>query len=121
MPWSKTDYPNTFKNLSEDVRGKAIEISNALLREGYEEDRAIAIGLSQARETIEGKAEDRPHYEIHARENDWVLRKKNSSSVIYKESTKSKLLNKAKSYVTDHDGVLVVQREDGSIEDTLFE
>lgn len=121
MPWSKTDYPNTFKNVNEDVRNKAIEIGNALLREGYEEERAIAIGLSQARETIEGKSEGRPHYEVHAREDDWIFTKKDSSHAIYSEPTKSKLLSKAKPYVNDHEGVLVVHREDGSVEETLYE
>jgi uncharacterized protein YdaT len=48
MPWTKKDYPNSMKNLPEDVRNKAIEIANALLKEGYDEDRAIPIGISQA-------------------------------------------------------------------------
>ena len=121
MPWNEHDYPNTFKNLNTDVRKKAIEISNALLREGYEEERAIAIGLSQARETIEGKSEDRPHYEVRARKEDWVFTKKNSSSAIYSETTKSALLDKAKPYVTDHDGVLTIYLEDGTQEKVLYE
>ncbi|MDW0110096.1 DUF2188 domain-containing protein [Sporosarcina aquimarina] len=121
MPWSKNDYPDTFKNVSTDVRNKAIEISNALLKEGYEEGRAISIGLSQAREAIEGKSEDRPHYEVKARDDDWVLRKKNSTSVIYSEDTKNVLLEKAKPYVTDHDGVLTVYHADGTKESTLYE
>ncbi|VDG96612.1 Uncharacterized protein conserved in bacteria [Lysinibacillus sphaericus] len=121
MPWTKDDYPDTFKNVGADVRNKAIEIGNALLREGYEEGRAISIGLSQARETVEGKAEDRPHFEVRSRENEWVLKKKNASSVIYKEDTKSTLLDKAKPYVNEHDGVLTVYREDGTKEQTLYE
>lgn len=121
MPWTKNDYPDSYKNLEADVRNKAIEIANALLREGYEDGRAISIGLSQARETIEGKAENRPHFEVRKREDDWALSKKNSSSVIYKEDTKSALLDKAKSYTTEHDGVLTVYREDGTKEQTLYE
>lgn len=31
MPWSKKEYPDSMKNLPEDVRAKAIEIANALL------------------------------------------------------------------------------------------
>lgn len=121
MPWTKNEYPDTFKNVSTDVRNKAIEISNALVREGYEEGRAISIGLSQARETIEGKSEDRRHYEVKARDNDWVLKKKDSSNVIFSEKTKSELLEKAKPYVTDHDGVLTVYHADGTIEHTMYE
>lgn len=121
MPWTKDDYPDTFKNVETDVRNKAIEIGNALLREGYDEGRAISIGLSQARETIEGKAEDRPHFEVVPREDEWVLKKKNASSVIYKENTKTALLDKAKTYVNDHEGVLTIHRADGTKEHTLYE
>ncbi|GAB6990479.1 DUF2188 domain-containing protein [Paenibacillus pini] len=48
MPWNKQDYPVSMKNLKPRIRNKAIEIANALLDEGYEEGRAIAIGTSQA-------------------------------------------------------------------------
>ncbi|GIO69688.1 hypothetical protein VQ056_15080 [Paenibacillus sp. JTLBN-2024] len=48
MPWNKHDYPVSMKNLEPRVRNKAVEIANALLEEGYEEGRAIAIGTAQA-------------------------------------------------------------------------
>lgn len=50
MPWSKNDYPPSMKNLDSRIRNKAVEIANALLDEGYEEGRAIAIGTSKAEE-----------------------------------------------------------------------
>lgn len=50
MPWSKNDYPPSMKNLDERVRNKAVEIANALLDEGYEEGRAIAIATAKAEE-----------------------------------------------------------------------
>lgn len=50
MPWSKHDYPPSMKNLSPRVRDKAVEIANALLKEGSEEGRAIAIGTAKAEE-----------------------------------------------------------------------
>ncbi|ANS74976.1 hypothetical protein AWM70_10490 [Paenibacillus yonginensis] len=50
MPWSKNDYPPSMKNLDPRVRGKAVEIANALLEDGYEEGRAIAIGTAKAEE-----------------------------------------------------------------------
>jgi uncharacterized protein YdaT len=37
-------------NLPEAVRDKAIEIANALLAEGYDEGRAIRIGIAKAKE-----------------------------------------------------------------------
>lgn len=50
MPWTATRYPASMQNLPEAVRRKAIEIANALLAEGYEEGRAIRIGIAKARE-----------------------------------------------------------------------
>lgn len=53
MPWSDNDYPISLKNLTPEVRDKAIEIANALLEEGYEEGRAIAIATAKAEEWAE--------------------------------------------------------------------
>lgn len=48
MPWSTRDYPTSMKNLTAEVRHKAIDVANALLDEGYEEGRAIVIATAQA-------------------------------------------------------------------------
>lgn len=50
MPWTKNDYPPSLKNLMAPVRNKAVEIANALLDEGYDEGKAIAIATSKAEE-----------------------------------------------------------------------
>lgn len=50
MPWTKTDYPNSMKNLPRVVRNKAIEIANALFKKGnMEEGRIIATAISHAK------------------------------------------------------------------------
>jgi uncharacterized protein YdaT len=50
MPWTKTDYPNSLKNLPQVVRNKAIEIANALFEKGnMEEGRLIATAISLAK------------------------------------------------------------------------
>ena len=33
MPWNKRDYPDSFNHLHKDVRNKAIDIANALLKD----------------------------------------------------------------------------------------
>ena len=38
------------RNLSPEIRLKAIKIANALLEEGYEEGRAIRIAVAKAKE-----------------------------------------------------------------------
>ena len=55
MPWTKENYPASLKNFMAPVRNKAIEIANALLNEGAEEDRAIAIATSKAEEWAENR------------------------------------------------------------------
>ena len=49
MPWSDDRYPVSMKNLPPRLRHKAIEIANALLREGTPEGRAIRIGIWSAK------------------------------------------------------------------------
>ncbi len=121
MPWSKNDYPDSMKNLSEDVRDKAIEIANALLRDNKEESRAISIGIAQARKYVEGHDYDRPEYHITAEDESWILKKKDGKRAIKREDTKERLLGEAKEYVNDHDGILVIYTENGDISQRLYE
>ena len=51
MPWSNADYPASMKNLSPEVRRHAIEIANAILKDGGEEGTAIATAISRAKES----------------------------------------------------------------------
>ncbi len=53
MPWSEHDYPDSLKNLDPIVRRKAIDIANAMLAEGYEDDAAIPIATAQAKKWAE--------------------------------------------------------------------
>lgn len=52
MAWDLTDYPNSFKNFDSLTKKKAIEVSNALVNEGYPDDRAIPIAISQAKKWV---------------------------------------------------------------------
>ncbi|MCU0354898.1 MAG: DUF2188 domain-containing protein [Cytophagales bacterium] len=55
MPWTEKDYPVSMKNLTPEVRNKAIEIANALLEQGREEGSAIAIATAKAEEWAENR------------------------------------------------------------------
>lgn len=120
MPWSKNDYPDSFKNLDTDVRNKAIEIANALLRDNYDEGRAISIALSQAKDYVHGD-EEQPVYEIRSHDEGWQLKKKGSKKAILIEETKEELMDEAKRYVNKHNGELHIYTGDGKLEDTLYE
>ncbi len=50
MPWTKKDYPVSLTNFMAPVRNKAIDIANALLSDGTEEQRAISIATAKAEE-----------------------------------------------------------------------
>lgn len=53
MPWNESYYPASMRNLDPEVRGKAIEIANALLGEGMEEGMAIRVAIAKAKEWAE--------------------------------------------------------------------
>ncbi|MCM3744933.1 hypothetical protein M3193_12345 [Sporosarcina luteola] len=121
MPWTTNNYPDSFKNLEPDVRNKAIEIANALLREGNDEGKSISIATAKAREYVHGDSADRSKYVVIARNEDWVLMKEDGERAIFKEDTKDDLLEKAKPYVNDQNGILAVYHADGSLETTLYD
>ena len=50
MPYTKTDYPDSLRYFMAPVRNKAIDIANALLAEGNDESKAIAIATAKAEE-----------------------------------------------------------------------
>ena len=121
MPWNKNDYPASMKNLPDHVRNKAIEIANALLDEGYEEGRSIAIAIDRARSAEGKKDEGRPRYEVKLENDRWVLQKENGKRAILSNKTKQALLNEAKEYVKKHEGILTIYQEDGDKHQTLYE
>jgi uncharacterized protein YdaT len=50
MPWNSAYYPTSMKNLPLVLRGKTIEIANALLEEGMDEGKAIRVAIAKAKE-----------------------------------------------------------------------
>lgn len=120
MPWNQNDYPDSFKNLDTDVRKKAIEIANALIRDGYDEGRAIPIALDRSRSAVHGD-EDQPIYEIRVHDDGWQLKKKGSKKALLIEETKKELMGEAKRYVNKHNGELHIYTQDDELEETLYE
>lgn len=52
MPWTMQDYPQSWKNFEELERKKAIDIGNAMLKDGYKESDVIPIATNQAENGI---------------------------------------------------------------------
>lgn len=59
MPWTENNYPQSWKNFDVNTRRKAIEISNAMLEDGYKEEDLIPIATAQAKKW----AQDATDYE----------------------------------------------------------
>ena len=54
MPWTAERYPRAMQGMAPEVRLKAIEIANAMLREGIEEGKAIRMAITAARRWASG-------------------------------------------------------------------
>jgi uncharacterized protein YdaT len=59
MPWYNGDYPPSYKNQPKELREKAVEIANEVLKDGAEEGIAIATGLKRARELFAKEKKDK--------------------------------------------------------------
>ncbi|MCI2933433.1 DUF2188 domain-containing protein [Staphylococcus haemolyticus] len=58
MLWTMDDYPNTWKNFDELERKKAIDIGNAMLKDGYKEGDVIPIATQQAKDWYKDATKD---------------------------------------------------------------
>jgi uncharacterized protein YdaT len=59
MPWYNGNYPPSYKNQPKELRDKAVEIANEVLKDGAEEGTAIATGLKRARELFAKQKKDK--------------------------------------------------------------
>ncbi|SIQ80743.1 Uncharacterized protein YdaT [Paenibacillus sp. RU4T] len=145
MPWAKNDYPPSMKNLDKRVRDKAVEIANALLKDGYEEGRAIAIATSQAEKWAEehpgggheGNAEDREGgrkdsdakarsgqrgngsggsiQHVVPHDGEWMVKDAGADKGDT-YSTKAAAVEAARKSASDRGGSAIVHRADGTVE-----
>jgi uncharacterized protein YdaT len=127
MPWSKGDYPQSLKNFEPRIRNKAVEIANALLKDGYEEGRAIAIATSQAKEWAEDhsvhknrddREEDEESNNLHVVpfQGKWTIKTERSKEPEQVVATKARAVRKALKWASDDNMSAIIHREDGTIE-----
>ncbi|MET3940958.1 uncharacterized protein YdaT [Paenibacillus sp. PvP094] len=148
MPWNKNDYPVSMKNLEPRIRHKAIEIANALLDDGYEEGRAIAIATAKAEEWDEnhpaagssdsgrsssnnGSTSKRRHSEpvssskshdnIHVVPTDsgWAIKEEGQSKYVSTFDTKSEAVNAAKEISDEQNIRAIIHNQDGQIASSI--
>lgn len=132
MPWTKKDYPNSMKNLPEDVRNKAIEIGNALIEEEkMEEGIAIATAISRAKDWAaeHGKKienPEKPHITdvkehgmdrvVIPYENEWAIKIEGRAKVEQVFHTKQEAVKQARKEAKKFNGSLTIQRKTGKVE-----
>ena len=132
MPWTKNEYPNSMKNLPAAVRGKAVEIANALLEErDMDEGIAIATAISRAKDWAKnhGKASEAPegtsektdvkhHGEdryVTPHDGEWAVKKEKSEKAgVFK--TKEQALEAASREAKAANASVTVQGKNGKIE-----
>jgi uncharacterized protein YdaT len=116
--YSKSDYPDSLKNLEPKVRNKAIEIINSMIEDGYDESRAIPIATKKAKEWADENSDASGETEQHVlpHENGWAVKKKDADRPAYTFETKEEAVDKARELSKNQEAVIVVHKKDGSVE-----
>jgi uncharacterized protein YdaT len=131
MPWTKTDYPNSMKNLPVAVRNKAIEIANALLEERHmDEGISIATAISRAKDWAaeRGLKTDNPEksritdVKVHGQDRyvipygkEWAIKIEGKEKVEKVFHTKKEAINQARQEAKEINGSLTIQLKTGRI------
>lgn len=123
MPWSKDNYPASMESLEEYTRNKAIEIANALLRDDYDESRAIAIAISQAKNWASRRSiiqTDGNNQHVVPHEGRWGILREGNERVSHIYDTKESALEKAKEMARREKVKVIIHRKDGTIQENLI-
>ena len=128
------DLKNRFENTKDKVIGKtkeavgkatgSDEIANALLEEGYEEGRAIAIATSKAKEWNEDHPpsekgqESSINLHVVPKGDGWVVKEEGADKIRFSADTKAEAVDKSKEWASDTNASVFVHRKNGTVETT---
>ncbi|HLN54582.1 MAG TPA: DUF2188 domain-containing protein [Bacteroidales bacterium] len=132
MPWTKSDYPDSMKNLPAEVRNKAIDIANALLEEDMNEGIAIATAISRAKDWAanRGKKTENPEksrisdvkkhgqdrYVIPYEGSKWAIKVEGQKKIETVFPRKKDAVSKAREEAKEVNGALTIQKKTGQVE-----
>ena len=145
MPWTMDNYPSSLKNLDKAVRKKAIEISNALVQDGYDEGEAIPIATSQAKEWVSNATKkereyflqhattspsskrssnrpellDRPLFVTANEEGNWVVQTEGAKQPAHVFNKKEDAVKRAKEIANNKQTQLMIHRKDDTVEEKI--
>lgn len=141
MPWNMKDYPASLKNFDPLLRKKTIEIANALLANGYEDDRAIPIAISQAKEWVNDASKEEKEafdkeknpkksdkhdtsssnpklldnaVEVFYEDDHWVVKTKEAKRASDTFDKKSDAVDRAHEIAENKDSEVIIYKKDGS-------
>lgn len=133
MPWTKSDYPDSMKNLPEKVRNKAIDIANVLIEEeNMKEGIAIPTAISRAKDwatnrglSIESKSSDSKSTDIKKHGEDryvipkddhWAVKEQGSDKVERSFDKKEDAVKYAKDKAKDANASVTIQKKTGKVQ-----
>lgn len=131
MPWTKSTYPDSMKNLPAGVRNKAIEIANALLEErGMNEGIAIATATSRAKDWAATRGKPLKKKNVESRQVDvkkhgqdryvapaaegWEVKKERGRAQHF--DTKEEAVSAAKDLAKKANASVTIQGRDGKMQ-----
>lgn len=145
MPWDMNDYPSSLKNLNKATKKKAIDIANALIDEGYDENRAIPIATEQAKDWYDNASDkeikdhlknddpterqtnehsrpellDKPEMVMPHEDNNWAVMSKDAKKPSKVFDLKEDAIEYGKKVAQDKMTSLIIQKADGTIQDQI--
>lgn len=145
MPWNMKDYPASLKNFDPLLRKKIIDIANALLANGYDDNQAIPIATAQGKEWMEQatkeelaelKAESAPEkddvhdtssanpelldedVEVYYEDHVWAVKTKKADRAAGKYATKAEAIERAKEIAANKETNVITYTKEGNRPDS---
>ena len=124
MPWNMEDYPASMKNLDPLVRKKAIAIANALLADGYPDEK-------KAFQKAKTPKKNDPHehdknakklmnaaVNVRYEEDHWVVRSDNAKQASDTFDKKDAAVKRGKEIAENKRSSVAVYKKDGTLQKT---
>ena len=106
MPWTMEDYPQSWKNFEELERKKAIDIGNAMLKDGYKESDVIPIATKEDESANPKLNEENVH--VYYEDQLWKVKSKEAKRASDTFDTKSEAVNRAQ-HIAENKGTKVIE------------
>jgi hypothetical protein len=117
-----TSYPSSFDVLRPGVRGKAFEMANLLIAEGYHDQVAQTIAIANVKQMACNKdglsGAENKHVHLVPNPMGWSLMTENVLTTYFVCDTKNEALIKARSFAKNAKLKLFIHSEEGEINDT---